>query len=249
MSNLADNADLIKEINKQIEIKNNQMPIAKRAWYLAVFFFLIIFSAFSEIIEIHPAIVMISIFLFIMSVIIGFMYRSRGKKLQNLISGDNLIASWILTPDLKKAYVNTLFEQRRGMNMLILLVISVMAIVIFGLFILFIDEGKLFMFEALIGLIAFLSIFAFGMPYYYRYKNMQGDGYILIGKKYAYVNGFFHNWDLPLSGIKRVRIIKKPFYGLSLVYYYTDRTLKHSEELIIPANENVDLEALVKRFK
>jgi hypothetical protein len=43
--------------------------------------------------------------------------------------------------------------------------------------------------------------------------------------------------------------MKKPFYGINLVYYYTDRTLRHSEALFIPANEDMDLESLVESMK
>ncbi len=70
---------------------------------------------------------------------------------------------------------------------------------------------------------------------------MQGDGKILIGKKFAYVNGFFHNWDFILSGIKKSRIIDQPFYGLYIQYYYTDLTLTNTEEVNIPAPKDVDL--------
>ncbi|RUA12376.1 MAG: hypothetical protein DSY82_01445, partial [Flavobacteriia bacterium] len=123
------------------------------------------------------------------------------------------------------------------------------AIIVFGIFILVIDEGKMAMFLILLGLIAFLAAFAFGMPFYYRFKNLRGDGKILLGAKYAYINGYFHNWDFPLSGLSKVKPIKDPFYGINLIYYYTDRTLKNSEELFIPANEDIDIKALVEQLK
>jgi len=209
----------IESINKKIELENNQTSITKKAWYSAGMFLVIIIVAFMDLdsLPIHPAIVMISIFFFIMSIIIGFMFRSREKKLQTLISGENLLAAWTLTPEQKKKYANHLFKQEAGKNTVILFSISFIAIIVFGLFILFIDEGKLAMLGVLAGLIIFLALFAFGMPYYYRYKNSRADGKILIGAKYAYINGFFHNWDFPLSGIKKIKIITEPFYGLSLV--------------------------------
>lgn len=243
--NLQENNEVLSKINDKIEIQNNQISITKKAWYLAGFFFLIIFLAFSEIIDIHPAIIMISIFLFIMSLIIGFMFRSREKKLQKLIDGNSLIASWKLSDEQKNSYVENLFKEALGKNLVVLFSISSIAIIVFGLFILFIDEGKLFMLIVLLGLIILLSIFAFSMPYYYRYKNNKGDGVVLLGKKYAYINGYFHNWDFPLSGIEKVRIIDEPFYGLSLVYYYTDRTLQHRQELNIPANIDINLSEIV----
>lgn len=240
---------IIEKINRKITVQNNQTSIVKILWSIAGIFLLIIIVAFSEIIEIHPAIVMLSIFFFIMAIIVGFMFRSREKKLQSLISGESTLAQWILTPEQKKTYVDYLFMQEAGKNKIILFSISVIAIIVFGLFILFIDEGKLAMLEVLVGLIIFLSLFAFGMPYYYRYSNKRGDGNVLIGGKYAYINGYFHNWDFPLSGLSKVKVIKKPFYGINLVYYYTDSTLSHSEELFIPANKEEDLEELVRLLK
>lgn len=240
---------VFSKINKDIEIKNNQTSITKKLWYTAAFFLVIIIVAFLEIISIHPAIVMLSFFFFLSSVLVGFMFRSREKKLQKLISGENLLAEWTLSDSQKKIYVDYLFKHEVSKNMIILLSISTIAIIVFGIFILVIDEGKFAMFLVLLGLILFLSFFAFGMPYYYRMKNSRGDGHILIGAKYAYLNGYFHNWDFILSGLSRVKTITEPFYGINLVYYYTDRTLTHSGELFIPANKEVELEELIKKLK
>jgi len=241
----------IEKINKKIALKNNQSGIVKGAWYSAGIFLLIIILAFMDLdfLPIHPAVVMISIFFLIMSLVVGFMFRSREKKLQALISGENLLAEWTLTDEQKKGYVNYLFKQEAGKNKIILFSIATIATIVFGIFILVIDEGKLAMFLVLIGLIAFLSMFAFGMPFYYKMKNSKGDGNILIGAKYAYINGYFHNWDFPLSGLSKVKIINEPFYGIYLAYYYTDRTLKHSEELFIPTNKDVDVEDLIIKLK
>lgn len=236
-----------KKLNNAIALKNNQTSIVKKSIYSAFFFGFILLIALMDFdaLPIHPALVMVSIFLLVSSLVIGFMFRSREKKLQSLISGENLIAAWTLTDGEKRNYVNFLFNNEKSKNKGLLIVISVLAIVIFGIFILVIDEGKLFMFLMLIALLVFVSFFAFGMPFYYRNQNLKNDGKILIGKNFAYINGFFHNWDFPLSGIKKVKIIKEPFYGLYIKYYYTDRTFTNIEELNIPASEWIDLSPLV----
>lgn len=177
------------------------------------------------------------------------MFRGRAKKLQTLISGDNLLAYWRLTPEQKKQYVNYLYEQKRGQNIVILFFTSIIIVVVFVTFILFIDEEKLIMLGAMLGLIFFLALFAFAMPLYYRYQNNKGDGQVLIGTKYAYINGYFYNWDYPLSGLSKINIIKKPFYGIDLVFYYTDRTIQHQYEILIPANNEVELQSLVKSMR
>ncbi len=244
-------ASVVKKINKKIELQNNQSGIVKKAWYLAGFFALVILVAFIDFdaLPIHPSIVMISLFFLMAAIIVAVMFRSREKKLQSLISGENLLASWTLNDTEKDAYVNYLFKHEKGKNWAILMVISVISIIIFGVFILVIDEGKLAMFLVLIGLLVFVSFFAFGMPRYYKYQNSKNDGKILIGAKFAYINGYFHNWDFMLSGLSKVKVMETPFYGINLVYYYTDRTLRHSEELFIPANENQNLDELVTELK
>lgn len=243
--------EIIGKINRKITVSNNQTPIAKKAWFTAGFFFIIILLTFQKWSPIarNWALMAFAVFFLIAAMSVAIVFRSREEKLQKLINGDKLIANWHFTPEQKKQYVNYLYEQQKGKNMLILFIISIISIVVFGIFILLIDEGKLAMLGVLVGLIAFLSIFAFGMPYYYKYKNKNGDGEVLLGEKYAYINGYFHNWDFPLSGIEKVEYIEEPFEGIRLVYYYTDRTLQHSEELIIPANKNVNLNILLQKYK
>ena len=235
-------------INKKLNIENNQTKIVSRSRYVAIFFGLIILGAITEILTIHPAVFMLSIFFMICAIVVGLMFKSRESKLETLISGDNLLSQWTLSPEQKKKYVDYQFQQRFGMNILMLLVIGVIAVVVFGLFILMIDEGKLFMFFVLLGLIAFLALFAFGTPYYYKFTNSKGDGKILIGAKYAYINGYFHNWDFVMSGLRKVKVIKDPFYGISLEYYYTDRTYQHTESIFIPANEDIDVKYLITQL-
>jgi len=241
----------INKINQKIELGNNQDSIVKKSLIVATFFALLTIMTFVDISPIAGLwyITIISFFLTIASLIVAWMFRGRAEKLQALISGDNLLASWHLTQEQKKQYVNYLFEERKGQNTVILFSISIIIVIVFVTFILFIDEGKLAMLGVMFGLILFLALFAFGMPLYYRYQNNKGDGQVLIGAKYAYINGFFHNWDYPLSGLSKIKIIKKPFYGIDLVYYYTDRTLQHKEEILIPANKEVELHSLVDSMR
>ncbi|MEA3490603.1 MAG: hypothetical protein U9R27_01740 [Campylobacterota bacterium] len=240
--------DSLKTINQKILLENNQQLIAKRSLIVAGVFAILMILPFMEWSPIAGfwAVTFISLILSISSLLVAWMYRGRSERLESLISGENLLAEWRLTAEMKESYIDYYFIQKKEKNLAILTIISIIATIVFGIFILLIDEARLVMFITLISLILFLSLFAFGMPYYYRHTNQKGDGWILIGAKYAYINGYFHNWDFPLSGLSKIEIIKKPFYGINLIYYYTDRTLLHSEELFIPANEDIDLDILVE---
>jgi len=240
-----------EDINQQLALENNQQPIMKKSLITAGVFGVLMILPFMEWSPVAGfwALSMISLLFFLTSLVVAWMFQARSEKLETLISGENLLAEWRLTPQQKEAYINYFYQEEKGRNMAILVVISVIAVIVFGIFILFIDEGQLAMIGVLVGLILFLSFFAFVMPIYYRSSNRKGDGRILIGAKYAYINGYFHNWDFLLSGLSKIKIIKEPFYGIYLVYYYTDSTLEHSEEIYIPANDDVDLEDLISKMK
>lgn len=232
-------------------LKNNQDIIAQRFLYLSIVFTILTTLPFMEWSYISNvwAISLVSFWLTLSSLIVAWIFKKRAYKLQSLLSGNQLLAQWTLSPEEKKEYVDYFYEQKKAKNRAILLLISIISTVIFGLFILFIDEGKLDMFSSLLGLLALLSLFALGMPIYYRNSNIKGDGNVLVGSKYAYLNGYFHNWDFPLSGLSSIKVIKKPFRGIHLIYYYTDKTLRHNEELFIPANKDIDLDELMKSLK
>ena len=241
----------LDHINQTISLKNNQSGTVNKSLAIAILSLIISILPFYDnnpFTEIW-GIAFVGFFAFLSAIIVAAIFKSRAKKLQSLINGKNVLASWKLIKNDKSAYVNYLFKKERAKNKGIFWITSILIVVIFGVFILIINEGKAAMFLAMILLIVVIGLFAFGMPMYYKNKNLNGDGNVLIGKKFAYINGFFHNWDFPLSGIKKVSIIKEPFYGLHIQYYYTDRTFTNTEELNIPAPQDADLKHVIDVLK
>jgi hypothetical protein len=151
----------------------------------------------------------------------------------------------------KRKYTNNLFRVKKTKNTALFIITSILLVVIFGLFILFMEENdeRLYMALTGLGILLFLAIFAFGFPYYYKWVNSRKDGHVLIGAKYVYVNGYFHNWDFPLSGLQGIKTINDPFEGVLITYYYTDRTLRHTESIEIPTATYVDVDALIKSIE
>lgn len=231
-------------------IKNRQWRKAKSAGFFAFVTAMTVilpFQAWSRL-KGNYALSFVALFLFLSSVAVTIIFSNRARKMDKLISGEEIISSWTLDDEAKNAYVNHLFATEKGKNSGLFIVITLFMVLFFGLFILFMKEGRWMMFLFFLIIIALVALFALGMPYYYRYRNNRGDGYVAIGRKYAYVNGFFHNWDFPLSGLKEVKVIQKPFYGIKLRYYYYDRTLRNEEVLTIPANRNTDLKRLIEKL-
>ncbi|MCB1585287.1 MAG: zinc ribbon domain-containing protein [Xanthomonadales bacterium] len=245
------NEELFMNINNNIRLNNSQTKIVKRFSFLAFVCGLILILAMADLdsFHIHPAVTFVSIFLMLVFIAIAYMFRSREKKLQTLITGENLIAHWTLTNDEKYQYSNYLYQKEKAENLSKWILLSILFLVVFGITILIIEEAKLAIFFIMTGFICFFAFIAFIMPVYYRNKNMRADGEILIGQKFAYVNGYFHNWDFPLSGLKKAKIIKEPFRGLLIHYFYTDRTFVNQEMLYIPANSEIDLDFIVQNLQ
>lgn len=239
------------KINKNLKVKNSQSRIVRGSLMVTMGAVILILLTIREDSPLHNmfALTLIGILIGLTGLVTAWIFGLRAKKLATLISGENVVAAWQLSDAEKSAYAGYLYSFERSKNLGILGITTFLIVVIFGLFILFIDEGKGAMALVALGLILLLALFALGMPVYYRQRNLGGDGIILIGRKFAYVNGFFHNWDFPLSGIQKVKPIEEPFHGLYLQYYYYDRTLKNTEELHIPAPPETDLRELARVLK
>ena len=234
-----------------LRIKNRQWNIAKTAGFIAFISALAVFLPYQSWsgLKGNYALSFIALFLFLSSVVVAFIFRSRARKMDKLIWGEEIISSWTLDDDARRAFADHLFTSEKGKNNGLFIVITLIMVLFFGLFILFMEEGRWMMFLFFLVIMTLIALFAFGMPYYYRFRNNRGDGYVVIGRKYAYVNGFFHNWDFPLSGLKEVKVIQKPYYGILLRYYYYDRTLRNEEVLTIPAIRDIDLKQLIEIIK
>lgn len=239
------------ELTFPFEVKNKEKIVSNRALILFVVFAVVAYLPFVEDTGLSGiwALTLIGVFGTLASLIVFFIFRSRAKKMQSLISGEQVLASWQLDSDLKSAYVDYLFSHEQSKNKMTFSITAILIAIVFGLFVVFVEEGKGVMLLVGLALIALIGVFAFLMPRFYRSKNLQGDGIVLIGEKFAYINGFFHNWDFVLSGIKKCKVIGEPFHGLFIQYFYTDRTLTNTEELHIPAPKEMDLSFLVKKLK
>lgn len=166
--------------------------------------------------------------------------------MDRLLTGEKLLAGWIMTDDERQVYSENLKNTSRSKNKVIMIVVTIFFVVITIPFLFFLDRDEAGGFLLIMGSIYLIVLlFSRFMPYYYHYSNLRGDGQILIGSQYAYINGYFHNWDFPLSGIRSLKHIKEPFRGIMLKYFYTDRTWTNEHSLYIPVPDSINIEELI----
>lgn len=235
----------------KLTIRNNQSPIVRNSLLIGLLAFIITLLSFYESSPLYGMwfVSLIGVFAFISALVVAFIFKNRAKKLDTLLSGEKILSSWRMDETLKTLYVDRTFQAEKAKNKILFAVTAFLVFIIFGIFIIFIDEGKSFMAGMMVSLLTVLAFFAFGMPNYHRNRNLKGDGWVLIGEKFVYVNGFFHNWDFPLSGLTKAKAIQQPFYGLQIDYYYTDRTLTNKESLIIPAPKEIRIQEVANLLK
>lgn len=235
-----------------VQIKNKQRTTAR------TFVFLTLVSAIITIlpfIEGQPlskmwALAFLGIFLTLSFFIMTFVFARRAKKMDKLQTGEKLLVHLELDDEMQKLYATTMRNESIAKNKAIMWVVGILFVLITIPFLFFLEKEEIGGFLAIIGLVVLLIFSAsrFFPGYYYR-QNMKGDKQILVGEKYAYFNGYFHNWDYPMSGLNTVKAIKTPFHGIHLAYYYTDRTWRHVHEIKFPIPENFDPEPLIKQLR
>ncbi|MBU0946542.1 MAG: hypothetical protein KJ804_03355 [Proteobacteria bacterium] len=234
------------------KLRNSQTFISNICWIFTVIFTLLTVFPF---LDGNPfsgfwGMAFVSIFLSLASCLVAFIFLSRARKMDKLLSGDMLLARWELDDKTLQDYVANQTTENCEKNKAIMWLIAILFGLISIPFMLFLDGDEMSGFLLIMGstvLIVFGASRFF--PWYYQRQNLKGDRQVLIGGKYAYVNGYFHNWDFPLSGLSKIAAINKPFYGLHLTYYYTDRTLKHTHDLKIPAPVGMNLLPLIAWIK
>ncbi|WP_372649056.1 hypothetical protein [Draconibacterium sp.] len=233
-------------------LKNKQRATARIFTFLTLVTLVLMILPFTDGNPLSKAwaLAFISIFLTISFAITALIFRNRAKKMDKLKSGEKLLVHLKLDDEMLHNYASTLKAESKEKNKAIMWVVGILFLIFTIPFLFFLESDERGGFLIIIGSIVFAVFMAsrFFPGYYYR-KNLKGDRQILIGEKYAYFNGYFHNWDYPLSGLTKIKAIKTPFYGLHLAYFYTDRTWRHVQEIKLPLPIEFDPKPLIERMR
>jgi hypothetical protein len=197
-----------------------------------------------------PALTFLGIFFTIAFFVAGILFARRAKKMDSLKTGKKLLVHLQMTDEMKQQYATTLRNESQVKNKAVMWVVGILFVVITIPFLFFLEADEIGGFVLIMGsiLVVVFATSKFFPVYYYR-RNLKGDKQILIGEKFAYFNGYFHNWDYPLSGLSKVKAIKEPFHGIYLAYYFTDLTWRHVHEIKFPLPENFDPKPIVERLR
>jgi len=233
------------------KIENRQAKAARNSLIVAAFSAVLMVLPFYEENPLSDlwGVSFIALCSLITSLIVALMYNNRSKKMKSLLNQSMLLVSWNMDREMKEIYVAEFRREIYSRSKMLLWVISGFFLFFVVLF-LFIVKDDWPVFVGIMGS-AYLIVLIAGLsaPPYYTSRNRRGDGHVLIGAKYIYINGYFHNWDFPLSGLSSIQPIEKPFRGIELIYFYTVRRNVQTQEIRIPIPDFVDSEKLIAQIQ
>jgi hypothetical protein len=233
------------------KVENRQAKAARNSLIVAAFSAVLVVLPFYEGNPLSDiwGIAFIALCSFFTSLIVALMFQKRSKKMKSLLNQSMLLAAWDMGKQMKDIYVAEFRREIYSRSKMLLWVITGF-FVFFTVIFLFIVKDDWPVFLGIMGS-CYLVIFIAGIsaPPYYTSRNKRGDGHVLVGSKYIYINGYFHNWDFPLSGLSRIEPISKPFKGIELVYYFTVRRNVQTQEIRIPTPDFIDSEKLIAQIQ
>lgn len=233
------------------KIENRQAKAARNSLIVAAFSAVLVVLPFYEGNPLSDlwGTSFISLCSLLTSLIVALMYNNHSKKMKNLLNQSKLLAAWDMDKQMKDIYVAEFRREIYSRSKMLLWVISGFFLFFVVIF-LFIVKDDWPVFLGIMGS-AYLVIFIAGISAapYYTSRNKRGDGHVLVGSKYIYINGYFHNWDFPLSGLTSIEPIGKPFRGIELIYFFTVRHSVQMQEIRIPTPDFIDSEKLIAQIQ
>jgi len=180
------------------------------------------------------ALIFISFFVMLMGIITSVIYFVRAKTLDKLLSGQELLAYWTYNPQEWQRYTEKEFEISKFEKVPLLILVSVICLIIGGIFAIADPEAGLVVFIVMLGLITLLSGIVFVVPRLRHQHNQNSLGYAYIGTKGLYLNGYFHNWNMLGASLDSAAILMDEIPMLEINYSFPTRTGRQEETVRVP---------------
>lgn len=131
-------------------------------------------------------------FMVIISLIVIFIYRSRAKQLDNILSGEGRIAVWYYSQDEWKRFITKDFEEDKKIKRMLFFLIAGISVVI-GIILTLVYQDFIFV-PIILGLIVIVAIPAIWAPHFRYRKLLHSGAQSLIAENGVIVGKMFHLW-------------------------------------------------------
>ncbi len=131
-------------------------------------------------------------FMVIMGVVIIFIYRSRAKQLDEILSGKGTIAMWRYSPDDWYRFVAADFEADKKLKRNLFITIVAISLLV-GIMLLLVYKDIIILY-IILGIIVMVAIPALWAPRYRFRKLQNSEAEVLIAEKGVIIGKIFHLW-------------------------------------------------------
>src|SRR6056297_1075937 len=205
--------------------------------------------AFDALGDIAGAGFMVSLLLALTFFICIFIFRKRSRVVEYALNKGSFIARWQYSEQEWEDYLRQEYGYRKERNKGIFIFLSIITVVIFMFFVLFVEEAKLAMFLVMLGLVAMYGLVAFIIPFLIYHFHKQHTAEVMIMEKSILIDKQFHTWDFPLSKFSSADVDTVPYPHISVVYEFIDRTGPRSYTVNIPVPEGENAHGVVEQLK
>lgn len=181
--------------NQEFRMKNSQRSIVN-LWLLLMFVFVFLMFLPSIIgldgFDGGFAMSFGAGFMVIMSLVVIFIYRSRAKQLDKILSGEGRIAVWQYSSEEWTRFVTADYEEDKKLKRNLFIVVAIICVVV-GIILMIAVEDPLMLLISL-GIIPIVAIPALWAPRYRFRKLQHSEAKALIAENGVIVGKMFHLW-------------------------------------------------------
>lgn len=217
-------------------IVNTQRRIVN-VWYILTLVFLISIFMPSQLgidgMDGGFAISFLAGFMVIIGLIVIFIYRSRAKQLDEILSGHGTIVLWKYASEDWLRFVAADFEADKKLKRNLFITVVIISVLV-GIMLLFVYQDAIVLF-IILGIIVIVAIPALWAPYYRLRKLQNSEAEVLIAEKGVIVGEMFHLWIGLGASLDNVELSTDIDPSIITFHYsMPTRTGRQSEEARVP---------------
>ena len=135
-----------------------------------------------------------SIFLFIMGIIIAVIYFRRAVALEEMLSGKNLLAHWTYSKSEWLAFADREHREQVEFSRGLFLMIAVISVIVGVIFVIAVPDSLLSTSITIGGLIVIIGFTALFTTWQRHNQNLNHLGEVYLNRGGVYINRELHNW-------------------------------------------------------
>ena len=218
---------------------NRDFKIARRAWIVALVFFLACFIPSLgdwDMMNGGYAMIVLSGFVCLAAVITALMFRSRGGQAEALLSGTGeFITEWSIPADLWREILQRQYEEEKSAKKMLLRIVWFFCITIGGGFIIYDPEAGVWVAAMLLLMMVLTGLAATLTPGARLRRLSNTETRVRVGKKCVMLGDELHSWSMVGSWLQGVDLeTEEGRYWLRVRYAFITRAGIQEEQVLLP---------------